>query len=564
MKLSKKIIALAAVAAMTITAIPVSQNLSEVKAAAFTAVAKYDFENGTGMKSSGISGTAPTVAADAERGNVLKFADGTGSEIVTAAKDTSLEEHSYRIAVGSPSSLKFDNPFKGKSLSGVTIAYWIKVPSEVAAGVSDDGEVDESFNLASGIVGFVDDKERTLQHPDCAVGGHSDQFYTGRSFLGITAQPNVYFNQIHHNSITVLDTDATIAYKPNVWQYCAVSISNEDVKLYVDGVLLKKTETTKGKRFLNSDEYENPGNEGMPFLMDFLSDNMSYTFGGKKGTTTLTDATSGKSVTYGKIESNIQGYVGFTGFSKTYAGVCIDDLAFFTKAYGESDMAALYEAAKTADGITVSAGASSGSASSGGSASGSSSVASGSSKGSAVSQEVAAAISASTKLVSAPEGVAIGTPVAILKGDAALGSTYDAVKECLDSGVAPIIAENPDWTGLSMSNNIFIQDIPVTGRQLAEGEKAVIEMNVPDGFDTNMIWVLRVDPDGKVTKCVITSIADGKIQFETDSIAKFAIVQMTYGNKLPQTGVVSTGIFVAFGASALAGGACLLKKKKED
>lgn len=555
MKLSKKIVALAAVAAMTITAIPVSQNLSEVKAAAFTAVAKYDFENGTGMKSSGISCTAPTVASDSERGNVLKFADGTGSEIITAAKDTSLEEHSYRIEVGSPSSLKFDNPFKGKSLgNGVTIAYWIKVPSELAAGVQD-GEVDETFNVASGIVGFVDDKERTLQHPDAEVGGHSDQWYTGRTFLGITAQPNLYFNQIHHNSITVLDSDATIGYKVNEWQYCAISITNDDVKMYVNGQLVKTTETAKGKRFLNSDEYENPGNEGMPFLMDFLSDNMSYTFGGKKGTTTVTDATSKKSVTYGKIESNVQCYVGFTGFSKTYSGVCIDDLAFFTKAYGASDMAALYEAAKTADGITVDASSA---------GSGSASTGSSNKNASAVSQEAAVALSASTKLVSAPEGVTIGAPVAILKGDAALGSTYDAVKGYLDTGVAAIVAANPDWTGLTMSNNIYVQEIPLTGRQLAEGEKAVIEMNVPDGFDTNMLWVLRVDPDGTVTKCTINSIADGKLQFETDSIAKFAVVQMTYGNTLPKTGVVSTGLFVAFGASALAGGACVLKKRKED
>lgn len=550
MKLSKKIVALAAVAAVVVTAIPVSQSLAEVKAAAFTAVAKYDFENGTGMSSSGISGTAPTVTADAERGNVLKFADGTGSQIITAATDTSLEEHSYRIDVGSPSALKFTNPFKGKSMSGVTISYWIKVPSETAAGVVD-GEVDETLNVASGIVGFVDSQERKLQHPDCEVGGHSDQWYSGRTFLGITAQPNVYFNQIHHNSISSIDTDATIAYNPGKWQYCAVSITNDTVKTYVDGKLVKSAEIAKGKRFLNSDEYENPGNDGMPFLMDYLSDNMSYTFGGKKGTTTLVDATSKASVTYGKIESNVQAYVGFTGFSKTYEGVCIDDLAFFTKAYGDSDMAALYEAAKTADGIAVDA-ASNGSSSSG------------SASSSAVSQEAAAALAASTKLVSAPEGVTIGAPIAILKGDAALGSTYDAVKAYLDTGVAEIVKANADWTGLTMSKNIYIQEIPLTGRQLAAGEKAVIEMNVPSGFDTNMLWVLRVDPDGTVTKCNILSIADGKLQFETDSIAKFAIVQMTYGNTLPKTGVVSTGLFVAFGASALAGGACLLKKKKED
>ena len=550
MKLTKKIIALAAVAAMVITAVPVSESLSEVDAAAFTAVAKYDFENGTGMSSSGISGTAPTVTNDAERGNVLKFAEGASSKVITAATDTSLEKHSYRIDEGSPSALKFPNPFKGKNMSGVTISYWIKVPSEKAAGVTD-GEVDETLGVASGIVGFVDSEVRSVQHPDAEIGGHSDQWYSGRTFLGITAQPCVYFNQIHHNSITSIDTDAKLGYDIGTWKYCAISITNEEVKTYIDGKLIQ-TDIAKGKRFLNSDEYENPGNEGMPFLMDFLSDDMGYTFGGKKGTTTVIDDKSKKSVTYGKIESNISAYVGFTGFSGTYEGVCIDDLAFFTKAYGDSDMAALYEAAKVADGIAVDSGSASG-GSSGSSA-----------NSSAVSADAAAALTASTKLVSAPEGVTIGSPIAILKGDANLGSTYDAVKGYLDTGVASIVAATPEWTGLTMSKNIYIQEIPVTGRQLAEGEKAVLEMNVPAGFDTNMLWVLRVDPDGTVTKCNITSIAEGKLQFETDSIAKFAIVQMTYGNTLPKTGVVATGVFVVFGASAVAGGACLLKKKKED
>ncbi len=552
MKLSKKIIALVAVAATVVTAIPVSQSMSEVKAAAFSAVAKYDFENGTGMSSSGIGGTAPSVTADAERGSVLQFADGKGSTIVTAASDSTLEEHSYRIDQGSPSSLKFPNPFKGKNMSGATISFWLKVPSDAAAGVDENGEVDEALNLAAGIVGFVDSKEREVRHPDCTVGGHSDQIYSGRTFLGFSAQPCAYFNQIHHNSYTLIDTDATVGYGLGKWQYVSFALTNSGIKAYVDGKLVTSTEAAGGKRFYMSDEYENPGNEGMPFLMDFLADDMGYTFGGKKGTTTLVDATSKQSVTYGEIESDISAYVGFTGFSKTYAGVCIDDLAFFTKAYSDADMAALYEAAKTPDGITVAAGG-------GSSAGGSSQSASG-----AVSQEAAAELAASTKLISAPAGVTIGAPIAILKGDANLGSTYDAVKGYLDAGVGEIIKANAEWAGLSMSKNLYIQEIPVTGRQLAEGEKAVIEMNVPSGFDTNMLWVLRINPDGTVVKCPITSVANGKLQFETDSIAKFAIVEMSFGNALPKTGVVSTGLFVAFGASALAGGACLLKKKKED
>ncbi len=552
MKMSKKIVALAAVAAMVVTAVPVSQSLSDVKAASFTALAKYDFEAGTGM-SSGVGGTAPTVASDSERGNVLKLADGANSVVESVQDPGDSKAHSYKINVGSPSSLKFTNPFKGRSLSGVTISMWVKVPTEKAAGINGDGEVDETLAVASGLVGFVDDKERTLRHPDCEYGGHSDQMYTGRTFLGITAQPCVYFNQVHHNSICSIDEDATLADSVGVWKYLAVSITNKEVTCYVDGQQVKGSAVTKGKRFLSSDEHDNPGNEGMPFLLDFLASDMSYTFGGQKGTTILVDATSKANVEYGKIDSNVSGYIGFTGFSGTQSGVCIDDLAFFDKAYSASEMAALYEAAKTSDGISVSGG---GSTNEGGSSS--------TSKESGLSAEAAAAVAASTRLVSAPEGVTIGSPISISKNDPALADTFNTLKTVLDNTVPSLVAANPEWNGLKMSSNIFMMDIPLTGRELADGETATIEMNVPDGFDANMLWVLRINDDGTVTKCDITAVADGKLQFVTDKLCKFAVVQMTFGDGLPKTGVVSAGVFVLVGVSAIAGGTCMLKRKKED
>ena len=557
MKMSKKIVALTAIAAMVVTAVPVTQSLSEVKAAAFEALAKYDFESGTGMSSSGIGGTAPTVVNDSERGSVLQFADGSNSEIVTAAKDPNLEEHSYRISVGSPSSLKFTNPFKGKNLSGATIAMWVKLPSMKAAGIASSGEIDTSLSVASGLVGFVDSEERALVHPDAADGGHSDQVYSGRTFFGVNAQPGAYFTQIHHNNFSSVDKQATLAGAIDTWKYLAISITNETVTCYVDGQAVKGT-VNMGKRFKGSDEYKDPGNEGMPYLLSFLSDNMSYTFGGKPGTYTFKDKNSNKDVSYGKIPSNVSGYVGFTGFSGTQAGVCIDDLVFFNKAYGASEMAALFEAAKTPDGITVAT--SSNDDSNGGGTSGSSS----SSSNSGISATAAAAVAASTRLVSAPEGVTIGEPKSILKNDPNLADTFNTLKAALDAALPNLLATNPDWNGLKFSNNIYMMDIPLTGRELADGETATVEMNVPEGFDTNMLWVLRIDDDGTVTKCDITSVADGKLQFVTNKLCKFAVVQMTLGNNLPKTGVVSTGIFVILGASAVAGGTCMLKRKKED
>lgn len=552
MKKNKKILS-TAVAFSMVAVLFAPIGASKAKAAGFTAVAQYDFESGTGMSSSGM-GTAPTVVNDSERGNVLQFADGTTSSIVTHDTDTSLEEHSWRIEQGSPSSLKFPNPFKNRTLSGATISFWVKLPNEKAGGVVD-GDVDDGPGVSGGIVGFVDSEFRYLRHPDCTYGGHSDDMWGSRSFFGITAKPSAYFAQIHHNWIMLVDSDASLAYDIGTWKYCAVAITNETIKTYIDGKEVKTAEINKGKRFLGSEEYNNPGNEGMPYLLDFLSSNMSYTFGGKAGTSVLIDKNTKKEVTYGKVESNVECYVGFTGFSPTYAGTCIDDLSFFTKAFSASEMASLYEAAKTPGGITVDGGTTT---TGGGSTSSSNS----SSSGGSLSAEVAAAVAASTHLVSAPEGVSIGSPVSILKNDPALADTFNTLKAALDNAVPSFITANPDWNGLKMSNNIYMMDIPLTGRELAEGETATVEMNIPEGFNSSMLWVLRIDDDGSVTKCDITAVADGKLQFVTNKLCKFAVVEMTFETSLPKTGVVGSAYFLILGGALLAGGLILLRRKK--
>ena len=546
MKKSKKMLSAAVVFSMT-AALLSSLAATKAEAATFstTAVAQYDFESGTGMSTTS-KGTAPTVVNDAERGNVLQFADGTTSKIINHDDDPSIEERSWTIVEGSPSSLKFANPFKGRSLTGATISFWVKLPSEEAGDVVDD-ETDNGPGVSNGIVGFVDSEFRTMVHPDCKDGGHSDIVERGsRTFFGISAKPAAYFSQIHHNWLWAVDTDATLSYNIGTWQYCAVSITNETMKWYINGKALNSNEIQMGKRFYKNPVYESPGNEGMPFLLDFLCDNMSYTFGGKAGTVTLIDKNSKKSVEYGHVPSNVECWVGFTGFSPTYAGTCIDDLTFFTEAFSDAKMAELYEAAKTPGGISVD----SGRKKTGGNEE----------PAKEFSAEEASAIADSTQLLSAPEGVSIGAPTVILKNDAATSEIYNSIKAALDSAIPGLIASNSEWSGLQMSkDDIYMMDIPLTGRELAEGETATIEMNNPYK-DTDTIWILRVDDDGTVTKCDIASIADGRIQFITNKLCKFAVVRMT--TALPKTGVMDTAYFLILGGALLAGGLVLVRRRK--
>ena len=541
MKMSKKIVALTAIAAMVVTAVPVSQSLSEVKAASFSALAKYDFEGSTGM-STGVGGTAPTVVNDSERGSVLQFADGSGSTIERYAANAKDEKSSnYRIVEGSPSSLKFSNPFRGENLSGATIAMWVKVPTEKAAGLVDD-EVDESLAVASGLVGFVDSQERPLVHPDCKDGGHSDQVYSGRTFFGVSAQPCVYFNQIHHNSLVYKDTDATLANTVGQWKYLAVAITNDTVVCYIDGQEVKGGEVDTGKRFKSNEVHDDSGNDGMPYLLDYLTDNMSYTFGGVKGTHTFTDKNSGKSVTYGKIDSDVSGYVGFTGFSGTQSGVCIDDLAFFGKAYSASEMAALFEAAKSGD-------------ISGGPGNNNTNTKGEKEETVEIGDDKAGEIADSVQV----QGASIESITAVLSTDEA----YNTLKTALNNGIAAVVASNAEWNGLVLSNNYYPFSIKGT---VDAGAVATITMENPFGamktVKMNNIWVLHIADDGTVTKCNTTSVTKDGITFEADQLGNFAVVVMT--TKLPKTGVVSTSLFVLFGASAVAGGSCMLKRKKED
>lgn len=75
--------ALLAVTAAVPSIVPVTK-----AEAAPSPIVKYDFENGTGMSSSGIAGsTAPTVVDDAERGKVLQFAAGETSQLLQMKDD---------------------------------------------------------------------------------------------------------------------------------------------------------------------------------------------------------------------------------------------------------------------------------------------------------------------------------------------------------------------------------------------------------------------------------------------------------------------------------------------
>ncbi len=325
MKMMKKALTVVAAAALAVAAIPA------LPAEAANVLVKYDFESGTGMSSTGF-GTDPTVVSDPEMGNVLQFADGQASQYMTSQQDSSLGEteghegkEDSRIDPYTPSSLKFPNPFCGKSLSGMSISMWVKVPA---------GAVEE----APGLVGFVSDNV-TEAHPDKRdpnqnVGGSKDHLSdsTGPYAWGICASAKnmddielfggtgmLYQAGLFSNWFMYADENASFKTNADKWVHMVVSISDaiNDTKVYINGQDCAGI-AKAGKRY-------NKGEEN----------------GGQPGNTM--EKTVTEILTMAEMPN---AYVGYTGFSPTKAGVCIDDLTFYDAAVSASEAMDLYTAAQ--------------------------------------------------------------------------------------------------------------------------------------------------------------------------------------------------------------------------
>lgn len=533
MKMTKKVFSAIAMAAMVATtvipAVPVE--------AAATAIAGYNFDNGTGMSSSGIAGsTAPTVVQDAERGSVLKLAEGTSSKLVQKADDPSMGEYDMRIDKGTPSSLKFSNPFAGKSLSGATISFWVKTPDDTAA------------KNAAGLIGFISG-DRTIAHPDkIYVDPSTGQVDPDKQQLedahgpfmfgitcayvdpmGMTEDPLVYFAGLHHNSYNFNDPNGIFLGVGGKWQYVTVAMDNSSATVYVDGVAVEGEEY-KNKRW-NDGEVNGgtAGNVGQPKLMEFFS------------------------------WSDTEAYIGFTGFSPT-AEVYIDDLTFYDKMLTPGDVSALYETAKTAPGATVPVGNTSGGTSSNSSDKKQKDreeaerlAREQEEKAKAANKALTESVLSSLSVTGMPSG-AVQSVTGIYRGDA----DYTSVQSALN-GV--ILKDN------YRLSDFVAMDINFGGTQ--PDTVAKISVGIPSGYDANNLVVTRINDDGTVSILKHT-IEDGKIVAKTNHFSKFAIVNLEPGtpgsasSNLPKTGVVAGTVVAGLGTVSVLGGAVLLKRRKDE
>lgn len=529
MKMTKKVFSAIAMAAMlATTAVPVTR-----VEAAVSPIAAYDFENGTGMSASGIAGsTAPSVVQDAERGNVLKFASGTSSKLVQKADDSSLGDYDMKINPGTPSSLKFTNPFSGKSLSGATVSMWVKVPDDTAASV------------ASGLIGFVSGTH-TIEHPDKLSGDEKKQHLDaahGPFMLGVTCayidpmanseNPIAYFAGLHHNTYNLNDEEGVFKGVGGKWQYVTITMTNANIKIYVDGSYIAMDDIPN-KRF-NDGDGTSDLNKGQPKIMEFLG------------------------------WSDTAAYVGYTGFSPTSADVCIDDLTLYDKELSAADVSALYQTAKT--GSTVPSGGGNG-----GGSNNNDDAAAKAAREKAAADAAAAAAAAEAAAVEANKNLTN----AVVASINVKGMPSSATKSVVGvfRGEAGYTALQASINGVTLKSGYRMADfvafdLGFGGTQPEAIAKVVSD--VPSGFDTNNMAVVRINDDGSVS-ILDYAIEDGKIVAKTNHFSKFAIVKLEAGvytgsssSNLPKTGVASTGTVVAVGAACVLGGAILLKKKKEQ
>lgn len=523
--------ALLAVTAVVPSIVPV------IKAeAAPSPIVKYDFENGTGMSSSGIAGaTAPTVTNDSERGNVLQFADGASSKLVQMKDDSSLGEYDIKFSEGSPSSLSFPNPFAGKSLSGATIAYWVKLPSEDAA------------SKGSGIVGFVSES-KTIAHPDKLVAQQKGEtskdslpdahgpFSYGISCafidpVNLEEIPMVYFCGLHHNTYNFNTENTDILNAVNKWAFVVVSQTNSSAKVWINGKELggggSDNTGIKNKRW-NDGEVNGgaEGNVGQPKFTDIISE----------GTT--------------------KAYVGYTTYSPTVAGVCIDDLMFFDKALSAAEANELYTAAQSGQVSASSSGSNTGSTSSD------------QSKAAAKAAAEKAAAEAAAKEAAAQAANKALTDAFVSSISVSGMKNVKPTVSGIYRGEAAYTALVDKLNGVSLRSGYRIAD--VVGANISFGGTqpeavATISFNLPSGFDASLIEVVRVNDDGTVSKLSKT-VEGGVVKAKTNHFSTYAVVLLEPGtgasSNLPNSGAASSAAVAGFGLAAVACGAVLFFKKK--
>lgn len=531
---------MAMAAALTVTAIPA------VKVeAAVSPIAGYDFEDGTGMKASGISGsTAPKVVKDSERGNVLKLAEGSSSKVIAKADDQSMGDYDMRIEKGTPSSLKFNNPFKGKSLKGITISFWVKVPNDDAA-----------LN-ASGLIGFVSG-DKTIEHPDKlyvdpATGKvDPDKQHlpagTGPFFFGLTCatvdmmaaeeNPMVYFAGLHHNSYNLNDWDGAFIDVGGEWKYMTVTMNNSEGFVYLDGEKLE-LEFYKNKRW-NDGEKNNgsPGNVGQPKFLEFIS------------------------------WSDTEAYVGYTGFSPT-SEVYLDDITFYDKELSSADVKTLYEAAKkgsTVENVSNDSGSSSSSDSSD----------EDDAKAKAEAEARRKAAEEAARKAAEAEKKAVEANKTATK-ELISSMVIKGVPSDADKSIAGIFRGEDEYDDLlttlqnvELKENFYMKNVLAMDVDFGDVKLdgvAEITATIPSSYDAENLVVARVNDDDTVS--ILKHEVDGdKAIAKTSSFGQFAFVELTDdkdSSQLPKTGVVAAGVVVAIGAVSVLGGTVVLKRRKEE
>ncbi len=302
----------------------VATGTEEVEAeAAPEELLRFDFENGLeGLESAGM-GAAPVIVEDPMLGKVLQFADGEQSALITQAQDPTMDQYSIRWEVGTPSALKFENPYKGKTLSGATISYWVKG----SAAASEAG---------AGLIGFIS-KDRTDDHPDKKSGAPEYQDMepgTGPYVLGITCgsslvldSPIVNFDGLFRNTYYLNDDNGNLSNEQ--WHYVVVSLQNGALaencgsnitKVFIDGKDILG-HAVADRRYNDGEVSEHvivngmDTDQGQPALLDFLS------------------------------WDDVTAYIGETGRYPTRSDVYMDDLTFYEGAVNGAEARLMYEEA---------------------------------------------------------------------------------------------------------------------------------------------------------------------------------------------------------------------------
>lgn len=186
-------------------------------------------------------GNQPSTAYDDKLGSVLVFDDTV--EVKQFAKKEVDEYTDIELgtviqeATIAHSQVQMNNPFAGKTLTnGASVSYWVKPVTD---------EADQTKGANSTLIVFsAKDEDNKKAEVDRKVEKQQEVEADGSLSVQISANNDFHYVVSSEGVSVAYEGDGSVLAKPNQWSYVTVTMTDEKIVTYVNGVEVSNKEVT--------------------------------------------------------------------------------------------------------------------------------------------------------------------------------------------------------------------------------------------------------------------------------------------------------------------------------